>query len=60
MNIDKKTEEQEKIDITDFLNMMLYELKDIRAQFGREPKNIDIDELLKRFREAGINATYRQ
>lgn len=62
MDIDKKEETEPKTDITDFVNAMLDAYKDARKKFGKEPKEIkvDFDRLVQRFREAGINATYRQ
>lgn len=60
MNIDKKTEKQGKIDITDFLNLFVQDAKEIRKKLGKEPKEFNIEEMLHKFREAGINATYCQ
>jgi DNA segregation ATPase FtsK/SpoIIIE-like protein len=63
MNIDEKNMEAEpKTDITDFVNGVLDTFKDVIKKNGKEPKEIEIDfdRLVQRFREAGINATYRQ
>jgi DNA segregation ATPase FtsK/SpoIIIE-like protein len=63
MNIDKKnTEAEPNTDITDFVNAVLDAFKDVRKKMGKEPKKIevDFDRLVQRFREAGINAKYRQ
>lgn len=63
MNINEKnTEAEPNTDITDFVNAVLDVFKDVRKKFGKEPKEIkvDFDRLVQRFREAGINATYRQ
>ena len=54
--------QSEPSDITDFVKALLDAYKDSRKKIGKEPKEIkvDFDRLVERFKEAGINATYRQ